>query len=57
MLDASVCEDCDDYIDEYIPTDRGCKPEKRCRHDYAPEDCEIVREYNWDRFVDREVDR
>lgn len=58
MLDASCCHDCDDCVEEFIPTDRGRKRgEFVCRLDLAPEDCEIVREYNWDRFVDKEDDR
>ena len=58
MLDDAICSECEHFIEEYTPTDRGVKRgEWVCKFDRAPEDCEIVREYNWDRFVDREDDR
>ena len=54
MLDDAICSDCEYFIEEFIPTDRGRKRgEWVCKFDRAPEDCEIVRQFNWERLIDR----
>ena len=54
MLDDSICSDCEYFIEEYTPTDRGVKRgEWVCKFDRAPEDCEIVKQHNWEMMIDR----
>ena len=54
MLDDAVCSDCENFVEEFIPTDRGLKRgEWVCRLDRAIEDCEIVKQHNWEMMIDR----